>query len=142
MKAKDLATKYKIRPEDDPSKDALIDGLVDCAQEMVREISTIVKARRIKRGESTLAVIREQDEKFNALVRISVEKNKSFELIGDVSTIFRRVLQLSLEKTPDVWLLTCQNLGWNVDYALFDSEKADGKTNDGQATTGNPRSLA
>jgi hypothetical protein len=142
MKAKDLAAKHKIRPEDDPSKDALIDGLVDCAQEMVREISTIVKARRIKRGESTLAVIREQDDKFNALVRISVEKNKKFELIGDMSTIFRRVLKLSLEKTPDVWLLTCQNLGWDVDYALY-LEKADGKTNGGNpAVTEDPRSLA
>ena len=141
MKAKDLAAKYKIRPEDDPSKDALLDGLIECAQEIVREISTIVKARRIKRGEATLAVIREQDDKFNALVRISVEKNKKFWMVGGMSTIFRRVLQLSLEKTPDVWLLTCARLGWSADYALFASEKTDAKTNDSQSATENPRSL-
>lgn len=117
MKAKELAAKYKIRPEDNPSEDKLLNGLISCADEMVREISTIMKARNIKKGEAVPAVIREQDQKFHALVRIC-KSNQRLELEDAVNKMFRRVLKLFLKDKPEMWVMTCMQLGWDDDFVL------------------------
>lgn len=132
MKAKELAAKYKIRPQDNPSREDLTNGLIECAGEIVREIGAIIKARRIKEGESCVAVIREQDQKYAALVRICVDNSKDYELSGHQSTVFRRMIQLAFKNKPFVWTMTCQRLGWDVDYAPERDEPKEENDN-GQA---------
>lgn len=74
MKAKQYCEKYQI-PCD--NNDKLSDCLVEIAVEMVREINTLTKARHAKCDDAIIAIVRELDNKFQAVLRICKVEHES-----------------------------------------------------------------
>ena len=67
MKAKEYCTKFGIPCED---KDKLSESLVEIAVLMVREISMLMKVRHTKSDDAVIAIVKELDNKFMAVLRI------------------------------------------------------------------------
>lgn len=66
MKAKEYCTKFGIPCND---RDKLIDALLDIAQLMVREIVTLVDTRKSKSPGTLKSIIKELDDKYQAVLR-------------------------------------------------------------------------
>ncbi len=131
MKAKEFAEKYKIRPQDNPDDDRMVNGLMDCSVGMVREISVLMKARNAKSNEALISVIKEQEQKFEALVRICIGGSDRFDTSKDPhpfrDSVFRFVVEDMLRKDPVGHLYMMDKLGWEFQLQGGSDGKASEK---------------
>lgn len=70
MKAKEYHARYQANKTDDE--------LIDIATAMVMETKALAEARHIKEDRAMTAIIREQDEKWKAFVRLNPGINPGF----------------------------------------------------------------
>ena len=116
MKAKELAEKYKMRPQDNPDEDRMGNGLMDATVDMVREIGGLMKARNAKSNEALISVIKEQEQKFEALVRICFGGSDRFDTSKYPhpfrDSVFRFIVEDMLRKDPVGHLYMMDKLGW------------------------------
>ena len=70
MKAKEYHARYKANPTEDE--------LINIAADMITETKQLAEQRRIKEDRALVAIIREQEDKWKAFVRLNPGINPGF----------------------------------------------------------------